>query len=312
MSQILNSLLPVFLLIGLGKALCQTTLFPGDASRNLNRLTYWIALPALLLDRITSAQFDTGQVVRLSALLIAATIGSALVGALAAAGLKTGRRSAGAFIQGSARSNNAFVGLPVILYSLGHHGPDVEALATISLAPSIVFYNIFSVSVLQACSGTRQPTRMKTLSLYSRQMLSNPLLLACAIGLVLNLSGFRFPVAMQRSLSTLGDAALALALLSLGSSLSFRGLGSGLAISSLAAGIKVFIQPLIGLVLALAWNLPPVERQMLLIFLACPTAVVSYVMADLFNSDRDLAAHIIVVSTLLSAVSLTIILAFGS
>ena len=56
---------------------------------------------------------------------------------------------------------------------------------------------------------------------------------------------------------------------------------------------------------------PPAERQILLIYLACPTAVASYVMADIFNSDRDLAAHIIVISTLLSAVSLSIIVAFG-
>ena len=50
---------------------------------------------------------------------------------------------------------------------------------------------------------------------------------------------------------------------------------------------------------------------MLLVYLACPTAVASYVLADIFGSDRELAAHIIVVSTLLSAVSLSLIVAFG-
>lgn len=307
---VLNSLMPVFLIIALGKLLRRTGFFSDELAKGLNRLTYWVALPALLLDKITNATFNSGDVTRISVLLIAATCGSALVGYLTALLLRFKSRSAGAFIQGAARSNNAFIGLPVILYSM-RLTPGVEALATVALAPAIVFYNILSISVLLAYSDRTQQSRSQMIRLFIKQLLSNPLLISCVIGLLLNFCGIHFPAAIQRSLSALGGASLALALLSIGTALSFKGIGNGLLHSLTASGIKVFVQPLMGLGLALLWKLPPVERQILLIYLACPTAVVSYVLADIFDSDKELAAHIIVVSTLLSAVSLTAVLAFG-
>ena len=308
---VLNSLMPVFLIIALGKLLCRTGFFSDSLAKSLNLLTYWVALPALLLDKVTNASFDSGEIFRTSILLVLATTGSVLVGYIAAFLLKLERRSLGAFVQGATRGNNAFVGLPVILYSMSGISPEVEALATVALAPAIVFYNIMSVSVLLAHSGRKQQSRGQTVRLFVKQLLTNPLLISCVAGLLLNFFGLHFPTAIQRSLSALGGAALALALLSIGSSLSFKGIGNGLLHSLTAAGIKVFVQPLIGLGLALLWNLPPVERKILLIYLACPTAVASYVLADIFGSDRDLAAHIIVVSTLLSAVSLSIVVAVG-
>ena len=309
--HVFNSLAPVFLIIALGKLLCRTGFFSDDLAKSLNRLTYWVALPALLLDKVTNAAFSSEDVARLSLLLILATIGSVLVAYLASVLLKLNSRSTGAFVQGAARSNNAFVGLPVILYSLSNASPEIAALATVALAPAIVFYNILSVTVLLAHSARKDQSRLKTARLFMQQLVSNPLLIACVIGLALNAGGIHFPMAMQRTLTSLGGAALALALLSIGASLSFRGIGSGLRHSLPSAGIKVFVQPLIGLGLALLWNLPPVERQILLIYLACPTAVASFVLADIFDSNRDLAAHIIVVSTLLSAISLSLIIAFG-
>jgi predicted permease len=308
---VLNSLMPVFLIIALGKLLCRTGFFSDELAKGLNRLTYWVALPALLIDKVTNATFNSGDVTRMSVLLIAATCGSVLAGYLAVFILKLKPQSAGAFIQGAARSNNAFIGLPVILYSMSGLTPGVEALATIALAPAIVFYNVLSITILLAHSDRKQQSRGQTIRLFVKQLSSNPLLIACVTGLLLNFFGIVFPAAIQSSLSALGNASLALALLSIGSSLSFRGIGNGLLLSTTASSIKVFIQPLIGLGLALLWNVPPIERQMLLIYLACPTAVASYVLADIFDSDRELAAHIIVVSTVLSTISLSIIVAFG-
>lgn len=309
--HVLNSLIPVFLIIALGKALTRASFFTPDLGRNLNRITYWVALPAFLLNKITNATFSADAVSRISLLLILSTLCSAVVAAVLARLLKLDRRSAGAFVQGTSRSNNAFVGLPVILYAMGGLGPDIESIATIALAPAIVFYNIFSIAVLLAYDERHTRTAADSVRLFTKQILTNPLLISCVIGLILNHFSIRFPSSIERTFSTLGGAALALALLSIGSGLSFKGLNRGLSKSLPASIIKVGIQPLIGLGLALLWNLPAIDRQMLLIYLCCPTAVASYVMADIFNSDRELAGHIIVISTLLSVISLSIIIATG-
>ena len=310
--HVLNSLIPVFLIIALGKALTRTSFFTPDLGRTLNRITYWVALPAFLLNKITNATFSADAVSRISLLLILSTIGSAIVAALLARLLKYDRRSAGAFVQGTSRANNAFIGLPVILYAMDSLGSDIESIATIALAPAIVFYNIFSIVVLLAYGERGSRSAAATARLFAKQISTNPLLISCVIGLILNQLNVHFPSAIERSLSTLGGAALALALLSIGSGLSFKGLNQGLAKSLPASIIKIAIQPLIGFGLALLWHLPAIDRQMLLIYLACPTAVASYVMADIFDSDRELAGHIIVISTLLSAISLSIILAAGT
>ncbi len=299
-------------MIALGKALTITPFFSKEMAKTLNQLTYWVALPALLISKISSATFTADEVSRISLLLILSTILSAGVGLLLAKWLRLNRRSAGAFIQGSSRANNAFVGLPVILYSMAGLDPHIEAIATIALAPAIVFYNIFSVTVLVLYGNQKGRNSSATIKLFVKQLVTNPLLISCLAGLLINLLGLHVPTSIQRSLTALGSAALALALLSIGASLTFKNLSKDLFLSTLSSSIKVFIQPLIGLGLARLWNLPAPDRQILLIYLACPTAVASYVLADIFESDRDLARHIIVVSTLLSAISLSLIIGIGS
>ncbi len=283
---VFNSLMPVFLLIALGQALTRTAFFTADFARSINRLTYWVALPALLLSKISTAVYNTEEVSRITLVLILATIGSTLCAIVLAKLMRMNRRSTGAFVQGSSRSNNAFVGLPVILYSLGSTDPRIEAVATLALAPAIVFYNILSVSVLLAYGEKKHKGPREIIGIFVKQLVTNPLLLACVIGLLINALGLRFPIALARSLDALGDTSLALALLSIGASLTFKGLSEGLSYSVISASLKVFIQPLIGLGIALWIGLPAIERQMLLIYLACPTAVVSYVLADIFDSDR--------------------------
>lgn len=305
---VINTLLPVFLLIALGKGLSRTPLFSGEFFRGLNRLAYWVALPALLVDKITHAVFSSGDMIQITLLLILASIASAVISAFVAFGGRFDRKTAGAFVQGASRANDAFIGLPVILYAMGSINPDIGTLATIVLAPAIVFYNLLSIVVMLLYGGRSSGSIP---ALFARQIITNPLLIACVAGFIFNRAGVIFPAPIQRSLSTLGSAALALALLSIGAALSFKGLAGKIGLSLGSSAIKVFIQPLIGLGLALLCNLPPVSRQILLIYLACPTAVASYIMADIFDSDRDLAAHIIVVSTVLSAVSLSIIIALG-
>lgn len=305
---VINTLLPVFLLIALGKGLSRTPLFSGEFFRGLNRLAYWVALPALLVDKITHAVFSSGDMIQITLLLILASIASAVISAFIAFAGRFDRKTAGAFVQGASRANDAFIGLPVILYAIGSINPDIGTLATIVLAPAIVFYNLLSIVVMLLYGGRSSGSIP---ALFARQIITNPLLIACVAGFIFNRAGVIFPVPIQRSLSTLGSSALALALLCIGAALSFKGLAGKIGLSLGSSAIKVFIQPLIGLGLALLCNLPPVSRQILLIYLACPTAVASYIMADIFDSDRDLAAHIIVISTVLSAVSLSIIIALG-
>ncbi len=307
---VLNSLMPIFLIIALGKLLCRFGFFSDSLVKGINQLTYWVALPALLFSEISSAVFDAGEVRRITLMLISATLIAFLLGYLAARLLRLPHRALGAFVQGCGRGNNAFIGLPVILYALAGTLPNVKALATVALGPAIIFYNFSSIIILLA-HGEKQQKGAAAVGVFLKQLLLNPMIIACVAGLLINSAGFPVPLMFARTFAALGQSALPLALLCIGSSLTFEKTPAAASPALIASLIKVFALPAIGLLLGRVWGVSGTELKILLIYLACPTATASYVLADMFGSDAPLAGRIIVISTLLSAISLSLIVAFG-
>jgi len=206
--HVFNSLMPVFLLIALGRVLRQKR-FSSDLFADLNQLTYWIALPALLFVKISQASFGGAAAMRVAGIVLTSTLIGIVLSYLAAHLLRLSSHAKGAFIQGCGRANNAFVGLPVILYALAESHPEIEAAATLSLVPTIIFYNIFSVVVLISHSE-QKPAGRETARLFAKQLASNPLIIACVLGLIVQLSGLSLPLIATRTLGALGQIALPL------------------------------------------------------------------------------------------------------
>lgn len=307
---ILNSIAPVFLLIALGTILRHTKFFPDTFFKGLNKLVFWIALPALLVSRIGSAEIEIKPVAQIVLLLTLTTLaGLALAWGLSR-WMKLPPQKRGSFIQGSFRSNGAFIGLPVIIYTLGDLDPRAEMLGTVVLAPLVILFNVLSVSVLLH-HGIRKSSTAQSVLTFAAQLVKNPLVVACAIGVVLNLSGLPLPLFLIRPLDALGNAALPLILLSIGSSLGFERLHGMASPSLIASLIKVVAIPAIGFLLASLLNLDTTERMVAILYLAAPAAGMSYVMAEVMGNDAPLAGRIVALSTLLSAITLPIIIAIG-
>ena len=307
---ILNSIAPVFLLIALGKLLHKSGYFPDTFFKSLNRLVFWIALPALLISRIGTAEIEIKTVAQIVLLLTLGTLFSLALAWGVARGMKLPMQKRGSFIQGSFRSNGAFIGLPLIIYTLGTLDPRAEMLGTVVLAPLVILFNVLSVSILLHHSSHKSSTA-ETLHTFIFQLIKNPLIAACAIGLGLNLSGSTLPLFLFRPLDALGNAALPLILISIGSSLGFERLHGAASPSLIAALIKVVAAPAIGFLLAGLLNLDATGRMIAILYLACPAAGTSYVMAEIMGNDGPLAGRIVAISTLLSAITLPIIIAIG-
>ena len=114
--HVFNSLMPVFLLIALGKLLRQKR-FSSDLFTDLNQITYWIALPSLLFIKISQANFGGAAAMRVAGIVLTATMIGIALSYWAARLLRLSSNARGAFVQGCGRANNAFIGLPVILYA---------------------------------------------------------------------------------------------------------------------------------------------------------------------------------------------------
>ncbi len=302
---ILNSIAPIFLLIVLGAVLRKTQFFPDLFFKGLNRFVFWFALPALLISRIGTASFDAGTITKIVGLFSAGTVLSLLFAWGVARWMRLPMPKRGSFIQGSFRGNGAFIGLPVIAYTLG-----AETLGTVVLAPVVILFNVLGVSVLLHYSREKSSTT-ESIQLFVFQLIKNPLLMSCAIGVGINFTGGSLPLFLARPLDALGEAALPLILISIGSSLEFEKLRGAASPTLIASLIKVVVAPAIGFLLAGWFGLGHTERMIAIFYLACPTAGMSYVMAEVMGNDAPLAGRIVALSTLLSAITLPIIIALG-
>lgn len=311
--QVFNTLAPVFLIIALGAVLRRAGFLTGELVAALSRLTYWLALPALLFHETATATINFSRHQAVFWIMMAGMAACMAAGWACARLFRIGPRSAGTLVQAAYRGNLAFVGLPVIVYSFATNGlgaagaaatPAVTTMAVLLMAAVIPVYNVTSVVVLLA---GQHRLGWRALRAVAASVLTNPLIIACALGL--GYSFYRWPLALaaERTLKAVGQMALPLALLSIGGSLELRKVQGRLGLILAAGLIKVSVGPLVGWALGRMLGLSPEEMRVALIYLACPTAAASFVMADQLGGDGPLAAGVIVASTALSLGALWIV-----
>ena len=127
-------------------------------------------------------------------------------------------------------------------------------------------------------------------------------------GLGLAVAGVTLPTPIDRTLEVLGDAAVPIALLCIGGSLTttrFAGTRSWIA---WAAAFKVAISPRVAGTLVRLAGLGALEMRIALVFASTSTAAAAYVMARQMDGDEALASGSIALSTVLSAISLAVAL----
>ncbi len=301
---VLGALVPVLLIVSLGAGLRSGRFLPESFFEGLNRLAFWVGLPSMLFIEIAGARVSGGVALRISAAIMATSL-VLLVAAMAVGkSLRLPTGSLRSFGQGSFRGNLVYVGLPVVLYALPAES-EARATVILALAPTVPFFNILSVLVLLR-PGTGSPLRrlLRVLGELAR----NPLILSCLLGMAALYLKLHLPWALHRGIASVGQLGLPAALLALGASLTWervRGQG-GTAVT--AALLKVGLTPLVGFFVARACGLQGEMLTVCLLYLAAPTAVASYVMADQMGADSDLSAAIIVISTLLAFPALAVIL----
>lgn len=325
---IINILAPVFLIIVLGVILQKTGFINPQLARHNNRLVYWIALPCLLFSKTANAEIAGGAAMRVFIVLTIGCLGCIIFAYIISRSLKLSAKVEGAFVQAAFRGNLAYIGLPVVSYALAQipsssaiatlTTAQLQSLAVLSFAPLVPVYNVMAVLVLVMGDRRSQPNPSSALG---RSMVTNPLLIACVMGLSWSFAQLPLPLWLNNACQGIGQMALPLALIGIGVSLATSTIASQsslkkmvraepkqITIPLLAAAIKVIGAPILG-VLVIHWmGLSAPESTIALLYLATPTAVVSYIMAEQLGGDEILTSNAIVLSTLLSAGVLAFVL----
>ena len=309
MSAVLDLLGPIFLLVALGAGLQRGGFFRPGVVPGMNRLCYWVALPALIVASLARGGVGAGAGWgawggRGLLVMAGATLAVAALGWLLSGAMKLPWAERGTFTQAFFRGNLAFVGLPILLKA-----PGVDAAALmLLLAPMMVLYNVLAVAALVA---SRHGLGWATVRPLAGEWLKNPIIWASAVGGAAYTRGWVLPGAAGETVALLGKMAVPLALVTIGAVLAGLPTGAWRGATWAAVAGKVVLSPLLGWGLAAWLGTGGSERLILLVGLACPTAVVSYTMAGEMGGDEALAAQAVVASTVVSAGMLSFILAFA-
>ena len=304
MAIVIAALLPVFLLIVLGFILKRTLMRLDTQWHGLERLTYYVLFPVLLVQTLVRADLSqvpvagVGGALFLSVLLMS-LLCLALRPWLARAGVD-GPAFTSVF-QGATRWQT-YVALAVAGNLFGDQG---LALASVAMVAIIPLANVFSVGVLAHYASTEKRSAGAILMTVA----TNPLIWACIIGLALNVTHFPLPKLWHDVADALGRSSLAIGLLVTGAGLHLKGMFRPSLAASLAVFLKLVAMPVMTVALALLFGLTGTSLAVVTACSAVPTSSSAYVLARQMNGDAPLLAQIITLQTILAAVTMPIAIA---
>lgn len=303
MQNVIEIVLPVFLVIGLGYAIRKLGLVTGDFFSEVNKLVYYVCLPLLLVYKIAGADFSTSFNFRL---VMATSAGIACSFGIAFLYGKWRAFPApvhGSFCQGAFRGNLAYIGLAIVYNAYGDIGLTGAGILLGFLVPVLNFFAILALVLPQQ----RQRTSFREIV---RLVVSNPLILASLLGLLWSFLKLPMPVMLDRTLSIATGMSLPLALLSIGGSFSLARFKGDIPKAVLATAVKLLLMPLITALFMLLFNISGLDFAIGLLMAGAPTAVATYIMACQMGADGDLAGTVVMMSTAFSSVTYAILL-FG-
>ena len=303
-----SALVPVILLIVAGFWL-RRTLLPEEMQWNgIERLTYYILFPALIIDTLARADLSRVPIWGVGgALFLAILLMTGLCLALRpwlAVRFGIGGPAFTSIMQGSTRWNT-FVAL-VLAASL--FGPVGVALASVAIIAMIPVLNVIHVWSLARFASDHPPTRSAIVGV----LLVNPLIWSCLAGLLLNVLGLPLAAPLHDFADALGRASLACGLLSVGAGLQVSGLIRPSPAVLLTTGLKLVLMPVLAISLGLMFGVTGPSLAVVACCSGVPAPPGSYVMARQMGGDAVLLAQILTLQTMLAIVTIPIAIAIAS
>ncbi len=296
--ELIAAIFPIFAAILVGAALKRYLITGSDIWAGIDRLTYYLLLPSLLIVEIYRADFSSGNAGTAVGVTLAATLGLSAALLILRPLITRDTPLFTSIFQGSVRYNS-YVLLAVADALYGAEG---LALAIVFVAVMVIATNMLGVVVLSAFSGGKS-----SLTRIINGIVKNPIIIAAGAGAILNVSNIHVPLPIENTAALFKTAALPLSLLSVGAGLKFILNKKAIWAITLATTIKLAILPLItGICLHLA-GVDGMVLAMGVFYAGMPCAGNAYILARQLNGDPDAMASIITLETLLSAFCVAVI-----
>jgi malate permease and related proteins len=306
LNVLLEVLLPVALVAGVGMvlrwrmALDQVT---------LNRVVLYGMSPALIFTGLVEADLSGTTALKMIALSVGLVAVMAMLTALIALPLGLRGPDLSAMLLVSLFMNSGNYGLPATRFAFGEAG---FTLALFYFIAQSLMAQTLGVAVAAAGAARAGPGMLRAVTL---RMLRMPQVYATVAALLVRASGFD-PLAASglaaglfRGLALLGEATLPMMLLVLGTQLAGGVVIEEPGLVALATGLRLLVSPLLAYGLGLALGLDQLALAVGVLLAGMPAAVHTTITALEFNTRPSLVVGTVVVSSLLSLVTLSLILA---
>jgi malonate transporter and related proteins len=301
MPAILESLIPVFLVISLGWATKASGFITKEQWDGFERVTYYVLIPALIITTLAMADMKKVPVGTVGiTLLVPVALISALMWIIRKPLQQLNGIEGPAFtsiFQGAVRWNS-FVAIALASSLFGVDGLAVAAVAVAFLIP---FVNVCSAYTLAMYGSLKKPlTPFDLLA----NLIKNPFIWSTAVGLIIGMTGIPIPKPIAVFGDITGRAALAAGLLLVGSGLEVSNLKKPSIALWLSVGLKLVLLPVLTGLLGQALGLSGVALAIPVLCAAVPTAAASYILARQNGGDASLMASIITAQTLVAAITM--------
>lgn len=328
MIAVVLALAPIFLLILLGHILKRQRFVDDSFWPATEKITYYITFPALLAGSLARASLGSLPWGEIVLCVSGATVLSGVLVLIAGPLIRPSRDRAGnatlsSVFQGAIRPNT-YVGLAGATALYGQQGMTVTALC---IAATVPLVNVMAVSALISLAppeGSPQ-SPLRRLGNIALGIAKNPLIIACAIGIVVNVLGWGVPPVIGPLLDILAKASLPMGLLAVGAGLQLAsptpqpeklsaGLWRRFWQPFLAASVlKLLALPLLvgGAASAFAlagWPLSSPVIGTMVLWAGLPCSASAYVLARQMGGDAPMMAAVITWQTVLAMLSLPLLI----
>ena len=296
----LNATVPVFLLMILGFIFRKTGIFTESFTKTMNTFVFQVTLPALVFQDLSQEDFAAVWDGKFVMFCFAATLLSITAAILVSFGLKD-RSLQGEFAQAAYRSSAALLGISFIQNIYGTSG-----MAPLMIIGTVPLYNVMAVVILSFLKPERGRLDRKLLGKTLKGIVTNPIILGIAVGMLWSLLKIPQPLIMEKTVKYVANLATPLGLMALGASFDYRKAFAAIRPALLASTMKLVVFCMLFLPIAVHMGFTQDKLVAVLVMLGSPTTVSCFVMAKNMGHEGTLSASTVMITTFFSAFTLTL------
>lgn len=295
----LEVVIPILVLLLIGLISREAGVLTSNRVKILNKVAFYIALPALVFHSIYSRslrEIFSFPLVLGFCTVILLTLG---IGWVVFRKTENNPKKSVAITQ-SYHGNLGYMGLPVVAMALGD-AAGAKASLLLGVGSTIQIPLTTTLLVHLNRSSAKLTDRMKRVGL-------NPVLLALIVGLVFSCLNIPLPQAPDKVISLISKTALPIALLGVGASLNLKIRGADVKTITEVSALKMALMPALGSIIFSMLNVGGLSFKTGMLMLGMPIAISTFIYAKELGGDENFASLNISLTTLISIISISILL----